>query len=94
MTAKANPDKVIYQWTEDKDRVRNIPNLPATPMQSGHHQGSDDSTMLHKRVFSNNGVLNITKVLREDTGFYTIRGTNDEGTSHTKLKIEVLYQPR
>jgi hypothetical protein len=41
-----------------------------------------------------NGVLNISSVHREDAGYYTISATNAEGTTQTKIKIDVLYAPR
>ena len=40
------------------------------------------------------GVLNISNVRREDSGYYTISATNAEGTTQTKIKIDVLYAPR
>ena len=39
-------------------------------------------------------MLNISNVRREDSGYYTISATNAEGTTQTKIKIDVLYAPR
>ena len=90
MTAKANPGRITYEWTEDNDRSRNIRNFP----EINRNEVENYNGFLHERVFSNDGVLNMTKVLRKDAGFYTIKASNDEGVSHTKIRIDVLYQPR
>ena len=46
------------------------------------------------RLSVSGGVLNISNVRREDSGYYTISATNAEGTTQTKIKIDVLYAPR
>ena len=46
------------------------------------------------RLSVSEGVLNISNVRREDSGYYTISATNAEGTTQTKIKIDVLYAPR
>ena len=46
------------------------------------------------RVSYHDGVLNISEVKRSDEGFYTVRASNAEGTTQTKIEIEVLYAPR
>ena len=46
------------------------------------------------RVSYHDGVLNISEVKRSDEGFYTVRASNAEGTTQTKVEIEVLYAPR
>ena len=94
MTAKANPERVTYQWIKDReDGPRNLRNF------GRHNENSIDTdntgfNKLHERIFSNDGVLNITKVLRKDAGFYTIKANNDEGASQTKIKLEIQYEPR
>ena len=39
-------------------------------------------------------ILNISDVRREDSGYYTVRATNEEGSSQTKIRLDVLYPPR
>ena len=46
------------------------------------------------RMAISGGVLNFTNVKRQDSGYYTISATNAEGTTQTKIKIDVLYAPR
>ena len=46
------------------------------------------------RLSVSGGVLNTSNVRREDSGYYTISATNAEGTTQTKIKIDVLYAPR
>ena len=46
------------------------------------------------RLTFENGVLNISSVEREDAGYYTISATNDEGTTQTKIRLDVHYPPR
>ena len=46
------------------------------------------------RLLMSGGVLNLTNVKRQDSGYYTVSATNAEGTTQTKLKIDVLYAPR
>ena len=46
------------------------------------------------RLSVSEGVLNISNVRREDSGYYTISAKNAEGTTQTKIKIDVLYAPR
>ena len=50
--------------------------------------------ILYLFFLSIGGVLNISNVRREDSGYYTISATNAEGTTQTKIKIDVLYAPR
>ena len=94
MTAKANPDRVVYQWIKDTDEgPRKIPNFG----ENSENAIDTDNTILNKireRIFCIDGVLNITNVLRKDAGFYTIKANNAEGFSQTKIKLEILYQPR
>ena len=47
-----------------------------------------------ERLSLSGGVLNLTNVKRQDSGYYTISATNAEGTTQTKIKIDVLYAPR
>ena len=93
MTAKANPEKVVYQWIKDTEngprQIRSFANKNENSIDS-----SVSFSQFHERIFSNNGVLNITKVTRRDAGIYTIKAKNDEGASQTKIKLEVLYEPR
>ncbi len=35
------------------------------------------------------GVLNITDIMREDAGFYTVQGTNEEGKTNFTFKLNV-----
>ena len=65
------------------------------------YQWSKESTALELekipsdlRLSVSGGVLNISNVRREDSGYYTISATNAEGTTQTKIKIDVLYAPR
>ena len=57
-------------------------------MEKLHSDPTDD------RLVMSGGVLNLTNVKRQDSGYYTISATNAEGTTQTKLKIDVLYAPR
>ena len=94
MTAKANPGRVVYQW------IRETQNGPRQIQNFGH--GNENAinadhqvfNKLHERIFTTDGVLNITKVMRSDAGFITITAENDEGASQTKIKLDVLYEPR
>ena len=93
MTAKANPEKVVYQWIKDTEngprQIRSFANKNENSIDS-----SVAFNQFHERIFSINGVLNITEVTRRDAGIYTIKAKNDEGASQTKIKLEVLYEPR
>ena len=94
MTSKANPERVIYQWIKDTDNgPRQIRNFGST---NANDIDGDNSMFnkVHERIFTTDGVLNITKVLRSDAGFYTIKAKNDEGASQTKISVDVLYEPR
>ena len=94
MTSKANPERVIYQWIKDTDNgPRQIRNFGST---NANDIDGDNSMFnkVHERIFTTDGVLNITKVLRSDAGFYTIKAKNDEGASQTKISMDVLYEPR
>lgn len=50
--------------------------------------------MIGDRLSVSGGVLNLTRVERLDAGYYTVAATNAEGTTQTKIKIDVLYAPR
>ena len=94
MTAKANPETVVYQWIKDTEngprQIRSFANKNENSIESS----IELSAQFHERIFSINGVLNISKVTRRDAGIYTIKAKNDEGASQTKINLEVLYEPR
>ena len=93
MSAKANPEKVAYQWIKDTENgPRQIRNFEHKNENSINIDNA--FSQFHERIFSINGVLNITKVTRRDAGIYTIKAMNDEGASQTKIQLEVLYEPR
>lgn len=79
MTATANPLPIEYEWSKES---------PASLELEKLQPGSDH------RLSVSGGVLNISNVRREDSGYYTISATNAEGTTQTKIKIDVLYAPR
>ena len=79
MTASANPTPIEYEWAKES---------PALELEKLHSDPTDD------RLVMSGGVLNLTNVKRQDSGYYTISATNAEGTTQTKLKIDVLYAPR
>ena len=83
---------------EDIPNVTNITGTRDLQSFANKNENSIDSSVafnqFHERIFSINGVLNITKVTRRDAGIYTIKAKNDEGASQTKIKLEVLYEPR
>ena len=95
MTAKANPEQVAYQWIKDTENgPRQIRSFEHNKENSINLDTSVAFSQFHERIFSTNGVLNITKVTRRDAGIYTIKAKNEEGSSQTKIKLEVLYEPR
>ena len=95
MTAKANPEKVAYQWIKETENgPRQIRNFEHKKENSMNLDSSLVFNQFHERIFSTNGVLNISKVTRRDAGIYTIKAKNEEGSSQTKIKLEVLYEPR
>ena len=79
MTASANPTPIEYEWANES---------PALELEKLHSDPTDD------RLVMSGGVLNLTNVKRQDSGYYTISATNAEGTTQTKIKIDVLYAPR
>ena len=95
MTAKANPDRVVYQWIKDTENgPRQIRNFGLNNENEINDADNTVFNKLHERIFTSDGVLNVTKVMRNDAGFYTIKARNDEGSSQTKIKVDVLYEPR
>ena len=79
MTATSNPAPSSYKWSRLQD-----------------HTSQDEVLQkdAHARVHFEDGILNISEVTREDSGYYTISATNEEGTTMTKIRVEVLYPPR
>ena len=82
MTASANPTPIEYEWAKESQ---------ALELEKLH---SDSTTDDRRRLVMSGGVLNLTNVKRQDSGYYTVSATNAEGTTQTKLKIDVLYAPR
>lgn len=78
LTAKGNPAKIDYKWTSP-DRD-NIP--------------SQSEALPESRLVANGGTLNISSAKRMDAGKYKVRGSNDEGKTTFKFKLDVLYEPR
>lgn len=85
MTALANPTQVEYQWAGSEGQV---------PTAPGDREMKSLNEARAKRVYSNRGVLTLTKVERGDSGYYTVRASNEEGASETRIMINVLYPPR
>lgn len=79
MTASANPLPIEYEWSKESSATLELEKL----VPSADH-----------RLSVSGGVLNISNVRRQDSGYYTISATNAEGTTQTKIKIDVLYSPR
>ena len=78
-----------------------VVNMTATanPLPIQYEWAKESALELEKvladhRLSVSAGVLNISSVRREDSGYYTISATNAEGTTQTKIKIDVLYAPR
>ena len=80
MTAMANPPPVSYEWLKDVQG------------DDGHHDNKDVFSTSRIRV--QNGILDLSEVRRQDAGYYTVKATNDEGTSQTKIEIDVQYPAR
>ena len=87
MTALANPTQVEYQWAGKEGQ------LPTAP-PGDHREMKSLNEARARRVYSNRGVLTLTKVERGDSGYYTVRASNEEGASETRIMINVLYPPR
>ena len=86
MTALANPTQVEYRWAGSDGQ------LPTAT--GGDREMKSLNEARAKRVYSDKGVLTLTKVERRDSGYYTVRATNEEGASETRIMINVLYPPR
>ena len=85
MTALANPTQVEYRWAGSDGQL---------PTATGDREMKSLNEARAKRVYSDKGVLTLTKVERRDSGYYTVRATNEEGASETRIMINVLYPPR
>ena len=72
----------------------------ANPLPIEYEWSKESSALELEKLFPTDrlslsgGVLNLTNVKRQDSGYYTISATNAEGTTQTKIKIDVLYAPR
>lgn len=89
-----------YSLEENKSAVVNV-SAVANPRPVKYEWfKEDDQGRLHTvgpgqgRLVIRDGVLNISHVTREDAGYYTISATNEEGTTQTKIRLDVLYPPR
>lgn len=78
MTATANPMPVEYKWTKE----------------TSDNSLVDVSKIYTDRLSVVDGILNFSRVHRDDSGYYTISATNAEGTAQTKIQVDVLYAPR
>ncbi|XP_059087472.1 nephrin-like isoform X2 [Tigriopus californicus] len=77
LTAEGNPAKIDYKWTTP-DRD-NIPN--------------QSEALPESRLIVNGGTLNISAAKRVDAGKYKVKGSNDEGKTTFKFKLDVFYEP-
>lgn len=95
VTALANPSKIEYSWSKDEFPRVSIPDNDLGNSGAGDREmKSLNEARTLNRIFSNQGVLNVSEVRREDSGFYTIKATNDEGTTQRRIRINVLFKPR
>ena len=95
MTATANPLPIEYEWSKESAALElekiGSSTVPQQDLDKSEHVLSRYDP---DRLSVSGGVLNISKVRREDSGYYTVSATNAEGTTQTKIKIDVLYAPR
>jgi len=102
MTALANPSRIEYVWS--KDRPHQV--IPSSAEEEESTAGDREMKSLNearthnnnnhlrrRRVYADNGVLNVSVVRRGDAGTYTIRASNQEGATETRIEINVLYPP-
>ena len=98
MTATANPLPIEYEWSKESAALE-LEKIGGGSSSTVPQQDLDKSEHVLSRydpdrLSVSGGVLNISKVRREDSGYYTVSATNAEGTTQTKIKIDVLYAPR
>ena len=97
MTATANPLPIEYEWSKESSALE-LEKLGSSSSSTVQQDLAKSEPVLSRydpdRLSVSGGVLNISKVRREDSGYYTVSATNAEGTSQTKIKIDVLYAPR
>lgn len=74
MTARGNPSQIEYKWSRLLDSSDN-----------GLRNASIDSN----RFISIGPILNISGVLRTDSGVYKLNAINELGSSETAVKINV-----
>ncbi|KAG1691197.1 Nephrin [Nymphon striatum] len=81
MNARANPASIVYVWL--KDGVE-IPQLSATENSVTTESGS--------RIASRGPELHVSNAKRSDGGHYTVKATNDEGSTVNKILLNVQYE--
>lgn len=82
VSALPNPSEITYEWTRNS--------YPFNVIDSLSQMDPRRPTRMH----SVGSVLNISKVSRQDSGYYTVKATNSEGVTEVKIQLNVFYMPR
>lgn len=78
MNARANPSSIVYTWS--KNGVE-IPQLSESDNSVSTDPGS--------RIAAKGPELHVLNAKRSDGGRYTVKATNDEGSSVNKILLNV-----
>ena len=96
MTALPNPSDIEYQWSQGTSPGVAVPRSldPRSLGSEGDREMKSLNEARSVRLYSQGGVLKLAKVERGDSGYYTIKATNAEGATETRVMINVQYPPR
>lgn len=85
LVANANPQAITYTWTKNGNPITGKGSYPPHSIRA---QSLTSSTAA-KRITSEGPMLNISKLLRTDSGIYTCEATNSQGSARINISVIV-----